>query len=40
MCVIAAKPSGVKMPSVSTIENMWYKNPDGAGFMYALNGKV
>lgn len=40
MCVIAAKPSGVKMPSVSAIENMWYKNPDGAGFMYAFNGKV
>ena len=40
MCVIAAKPMGVKMPSKSTIENMWFKNPDGAGFMYAKDGKV
>lgn len=40
MCIIAAKPMGVKMPSEDTIENMWFRNPDGAGFMYAYNGKV
>lgn len=40
MCIIAAKPAGVKMPSDETIRNMWYANPDGAGIMYALEGKV
>lgn len=35
MCIIAAKPAGIPMPSAETIENMWYANPDGAGFMYA-----
>lgn len=38
MCVIAIKPKGVKMPPDTFIENMWYHNSDGAGFMYA-NGK-
>lgn len=28
------------MPSQTTIETMWYNNPDGAGFMYAKGGKV
>ncbi len=28
------------MPPSSWIENMWYSNPDGAGFMYADKGKV
>jgi hypothetical protein len=40
MCIIAAKPAGVKMPDLDTIERMWYGNPDGAGIMYALDGKV
>lgn len=40
MCIIAAKPKGVKMPNKSTIENMWYNNHDGAGFMYAKDGVV
>ena len=40
MCIIAAKPRGVKMPSKTTIENMWFNNHDGAGFMYAHDGKV
>lgn len=40
MCIIAAKAKGVAMPNDQTIENMWYGNPDGAGFMYAENGKV
>lgn len=34
MCIIAAKPAGVPMPSADTIRNMWEGNPDGAGFMY------
>jgi len=40
MCIIAIKPAGVKMPAASTIENMWYNNNDGAGFMYAKGGDV
>lgn len=40
MCIIAIKPAGVKMPAIKTIENMWYNNSDGAGFMYAANGTV
>lgn len=40
MCIIAIKPIGIKMPTMSTIENCWYNNPNGAGFMYASNGIV
>lgn len=40
MCVIAVKPAGVKLPATQTIENMWYNNSDGAGFMYATGGTV
>lgn len=40
MCVIAAKRAGVDFPSDQYIENMWFKNPDGAGFMYAKDGQV
>lgn len=34
MCIIAAKPAGVKMPSWETIRTMWENNRDGAGIMY------
>lgn len=34
MCIIAAKPAGIPMPSEDTLRNMWEGNPDGAGFMY------
>lgn len=40
MCIIAAKPKGIAMPDRETIRNMWCNNPDGAGIMYAQNGKV
>ena len=40
MCIIAAKPAGVPMPSESIIRNMWDGNRDGAGIMYVENGKV
>ena len=40
MCVIAAKPAGIEMPDIETITEMWYMNPDGAGFMYADKGLV
>lgn len=40
MCIIAAKPAGVDMPDYVSIHNMFENNDDGAGFMYAANGKV
>lgn len=40
MCVIVAKPSGVKMPTTDAITDMWFANPDGAGLMYAHKGTV
>lgn len=40
MCIIAAKPANVEMPNRETIENMWYRNSNGAGLMYVKNGSV
>ncbi len=40
MCIIAAKPAGVNMPSNDILRNMWNVNSDGAGFMYVENGAV
>ena len=40
MCVIAAKPKGVDMPSYETLNSMWIANPDGAGLMYVHEGHV
>lgn len=40
MCIIAAKPRGIDMPSKETIRRMWYGNPDGAGIMYSNGDKV
>ena len=40
MCIIAAKPAGVAMPSRDTIRAMWDGNRDGAGLMYLDGGKV
>ena len=40
MCIIAIKPAGINLPATTTIENMWYNNSHGAGFMYAAGGTV
>jgi predicted glutamine amidotransferase len=40
MCVIAVKKPGVNVPDQQNIKDMWETNSDGAGFMYAINGKV
>lgn len=40
MCVICVSPKGVRQPSVSEIKKMFHRNPDGAGYMYARDGKV
>jgi predicted glutamine amidotransferase len=40
MCIIAIKPAGTTMPDEGKIRTMWQGNSDGAGLMYARNGKV
>lgn len=40
MCIIAAKPAGIPMPSQEQIEVMWHNNPDGGGIMYLKDGSV
>ena len=40
MCVICASPKGTRQPSISEIKSMFWRNPDGAGYMYARDGKV
>ncbi|NMB96355.1 MAG: hypothetical protein GYA02_07065 [Clostridiaceae bacterium] len=40
MCVIAVKPANAAMIDDTTIQNMWYNNDDGAGFMYPAHGGV
>lgn len=40
MCIIAAKPYGVKMPEERYLKNMFNNNDDGAGFMYAVADRV
>ena len=40
MCVICCKPAGIEMPTQTYIDNMWNRNSDGAGLMYAVDGKV
>ena len=40
MCIIAVSKIGVRQPSLKQLHNMYDNNPDGAGYMYARNGKV
>ena len=40
MCIICVSKSGVQQPTDSTIRAMFRRNPHGAGYMYARNGKV
>ena len=40
MCVICVSPSGVKQPTESVLRTMFHRNPDGAGYMMARDGKV
>jgi len=40
MCVIVIKKAGVLMPNEENIRDMWERNSDGAGFMYAVGGEV
>ena len=40
MCIIVYKPTGIESPSWATLHQCFDYNNDGAGFMYAENGKV
>jgi glutamine phosphoribosylpyrophosphate amidotransferase len=40
MCIICVSPTGVKQPSVNTLRTMFHRNPHGAGYMFARDGKV
>lgn len=40
MCVIAISKAGAPQPTSETLRTMFRRNPDGAGYMTARNGKV
>lgn len=40
MCIIVAKPAGIKMPTNEILSNCFTNNPDGAGIMLSAKGKV
>ena len=40
MCIICVSKSGVQQPTDNTIRAMFRRNPHGAGYMYARDGKV
>ena len=40
MCVIAYKPKNLAFPEEKILENCFWNNSDGAGFMYAYKGNV
>lgn len=40
MCIIAAKSSGLNIPSYERLSSMWYCNPDGAGLMFKYAGQI
>jgi predicted glutamine amidotransferase len=40
MCVIIIKEAGQPLPPRKTLQDAWRVNPDGAGYMYPLDGEV
>lgn len=40
MCIIAAKSSGLNLPSYERLSSMWYCNPDGAGLMFKYDNTI
>ena len=40
MCVICVKPTDTLFPSKETLQNCFFNNDDGAGFMYTFKDKV
>ena len=40
MCIICVSKAGERQPTKAELVQMWNRNPDGAGYMYAKNGRV
>ena len=40
MCIICVSKSGIRQPSDNALRTMFYRNPHGAGYMFARGGKV
>ena len=40
MCIICVSKPGVRQPDENTIRTMFYRNPHGAGYMFARGGRV
>lgn len=40
MCIICASPKGIPQPTTDRIKTMFDRNPHGAGYMVARDGKV
>ena len=40
MCIIVYKPTTAKMPSKKTLQQCWFNNRDGAGYMFPSKGNV
>lgn len=40
MCIIAISKKGVRQPNTEELKTMFRRNPHGAGYMYARDGKV
>ncbi|MEG2859477.1 MAG: hypothetical protein RSA12_06215 [Clostridia bacterium] len=40
MCIICVSKPGIRQPDVNTLRTMFYRNPHGAGYMFARGGKV
>ena len=40
MCIICVSPENVRQPDTQTVRTMFLRNPHGAGYMYARNGRV
>lgn len=40
MCIVVYKPKNINFPSKEVLKKCFENNDDGAGFMYATNGKV
>jgi hypothetical protein len=40
MCIIVVKKPGLQLPDKEALVNCWTNNPNGAGFMYAINNRV
>jgi hypothetical protein len=40
MCIIAVKKAGIEMPDSKVMDEMFWNNNDGAGFMFVSDGMV